>query len=136
MVSAGHIAFEVADDHMYPRQPFIGQFRRRDFGDMMVAFGQYLERGKGIGMQGLLGRNGLLGKGLDAVLVYPANRFHGNKAQLPVIVLTGHQDGRLAIGTTPSFARALAADEGVVQFDDAFQSVQAILVSHRNPQFP
>ena len=60
---------------MHPRQPFIDQFRWRDFGDLVVAFGQHPERGEGIGVQGLPGC-------------------------------------------------------------DAFQPVRAVLVAHRNPQFP
>jgi|GEM_PF-6342595 len=61
MVSAEYIAFEVADDDMDPRQPFIDQFRRGHFGDMMVVFGAYPECGKGIGVQGLPGCDGFLG---------------------------------------------------------------------------
>ena len=103
---------------------------------MVVAFGEHLEGGEGIGVQGLPGCNGLLGKGLDAGLVYPANRFHGDKARLPAIMFACNQDGRLAFGTSSALAGAFAADEGIVQLDDAFQSVQAVLVAHRHPQFP
>jgi hypothetical protein len=87
---------------------------------MVVAFSKHPERGKGIGVQGLPWLNGFFGKGLDGVLVYPVNGFHGDKTRPPTIVFTGDQDGRLAAHTAPTLARTLAADEGIVQFDDAF----------------
>jgi hypothetical protein len=86
---------------MYPRQPFLYLFRRGHFADMVVAFGKHPERGEGIGMQGLPWRDCFLGKNLDAVLVYPANRFHGDKTRTSVIVSTGDQDSRLAARPRP-----------------------------------
>lgn len=114
MVGAEHIAFEVTDYNMHPRQPFIDQFGRRDFGDMVVAFGQYPERGESIGMQGLLGSNGLLGKSLGGDLIYPADRFHGDKTRLPAVVFTCDQDSRLAFCAAAPLARTFAADISVV----------------------
>lgn len=49
----------------------------------MVAFGEHPERGEGIRMQGLLGCDGFLGKGLDAVLGHLVDGFHGGKARFP-----------------------------------------------------
>lgn len=99
---------------MHPRQPFVGQFRRRDFGDMAIVFGKYPERGESISMQGMLGSNGLLGKSLDGILIYPTNRLNGD------LCPRGYK-ARLAV---------------IVQFDSAFQTVQAILIAHRSPLFP
>ena len=66
----------------------------------------------------------LLERGIETALVYPVNHNHADKTRLPIIVFAYDQDNRLA------------ADKGIVQFDDAFQSVQAVLIAHRNPQFP
>lgn len=87
VTGAERIALKVADNFAHLRQPFINQFRRRDFGYMVVAFGEHPERSKGIGIQALAGRNSFLGKGIDVVLGDLADGFHGGKARLAVIVI-------------------------------------------------
>ena len=75
----------------------------------MVALGQHLEGGESVGVQGLPWSDGFLNKGIGGVLVYPANRFHGDKTRFPVIVLAGHQYSCLVLGSTPQLARPIAA---------------------------
>ena len=133
MVGTQQIAFQIGDDDMHGRQPFVDFLRWCDPRLMVVAFGQCLESREGVAANRGLGQDPF-GELSHPVLIELIERLGGHIASAFATLLDRKQHCRLTFGTSSPLAGSVSADLGVIDFHDAVQPVGPVAVAHRLAQ--
>lgn len=132
---ARQVSLELADnssDVCTPRQQsFSFLFWRCRATIMVLRRAQDTQCRQAVGAERLMGEQALLGKALDLLGAGRRDRFDGDETRLLAPALHRHEDVRLAFRSPATFASGAApADEGVIHFLEAPQSIDTISISY------